>query len=179
MRTEYWDRDEKLRLLGPGIWMDEPDEVEWDSEEWRMPCLVLRAPELGVLCGYVGVAPAHPWHGLHWGQLDRLDELSGHRISWSAPRDHLRVTRTDPTVAHHWYLGFHTAHAFDLQPAIRQTVRTSGLPLGPVLEAHYAEPILIASVHGTPILEDTYKDFVWVRGRVEELAEQARKAGHS
>jgi hypothetical protein len=164
MRTEYWDRAEKEQQLGPGIWMDEPDEAEWDSEEWRVPCLVLRTP-LGSLCGYAGIAQAHPWHGLG---RNRLDAAVHWPLTWAGPRDQLRVTRTDATVADHWYVGFDCAHAFDLIPHFRT-----------LFPKRAAEPILIASQHGTPPFVDTYKDFVWVRRRVEELAEQARKASHS
>jgi hypothetical protein len=155
MRTEYWDREEKLRLLGPGIWMDEPDEVEWDSEEWRVPCLIMRAPELGVLCGYVGVAPAHPWHGLDLVALNEVVTNGHWGVSWAAPRDQLRVTRTDETVADHWYVGFDCAHAFDLVPNLRT-----------LFPKRAREPIYIASGPPVPPYTDTYKDFVWVRGRV-------------
>lgn len=167
MRTEYWDRDEKLRQLGPGIWMDEPDEVEWDSDEWRVPCLIMRTPALGNLCGYVGVAPAHPWHGLGLNGLDAVCSVHW-GITWAAPRDHLRVTRTDETVADHWYIGFDCAHAFDLVPHYRTLFRERAV-----------QPLYIASGPPAPPYTDVYKDFVWVRRRVEELAEQARKASHS
>lgn len=45
-----------------GAWDDEPDKIQWQDEATGLPCLIVRGPS-GALCGYVGVAPGHPWHG--------------------------------------------------------------------------------------------------------------------
>lgn len=45
---------------GPGPWADEPDKVQWQDETTGLPCMVRRgSPEIGVWCGYVGVAEGH------------------------------------------------------------------------------------------------------------------------
>lgn len=42
-------------------WEREPDKKEWWSH--GLPCVILRMPSMGHLCGYVGVPQEHPWHG--------------------------------------------------------------------------------------------------------------------
>jgi hypothetical protein len=49
-----------------GPWNDEPDKIQWQDELTGLPCLIVRG-SVGALCGYVGVNPGHPWHGLSYG----------------------------------------------------------------------------------------------------------------
>lgn len=63
---------DKSRWLD-GPWRGEPDRVEWVDEGARLPCLVMRHPEMGNLCGYVGVPPAHPAWGLHYDGITMAD----------------------------------------------------------------------------------------------------------
>ena len=48
---------------GDGPWNDEPDKIQGIDEATGMDCLIVRGP-MGALCGYVGVPPEHPWHGI-------------------------------------------------------------------------------------------------------------------
>lgn len=48
----------KIKFAVHGEWEQEPDEEEFVWAE--LPCLIKRHPNLGHLCGYVGVPPAHP-----------------------------------------------------------------------------------------------------------------------
>ena len=43
-----------------GEWDNEPDKKQWLDEATGLPCLIVRAPVTGSLCGYVGIAPEHP-----------------------------------------------------------------------------------------------------------------------
>lgn len=52
----------------PGPWMQEPDRVEWRA--FDLPCLIVRQPHFGHLCGYVAVPPEHPAHGKHYGVVE-------------------------------------------------------------------------------------------------------------
>ncbi len=62
----YGSRLAKARAEWPaGPWTEEPDRLEWRRH--GMPCLVLRNGQ-GAWCGYVGVAPGHPLHGVEYGQ---------------------------------------------------------------------------------------------------------------
>jgi hypothetical protein len=53
---------------GPGPWQEEPDKVQWQDEASGLPCLIVRN-SFGNWCGYVGVAPGHPWHGKDYNGL--------------------------------------------------------------------------------------------------------------
>ena len=61
-RIEYRDVIDKTGWQ-PGPWDDEPDKVQWPDEATGLPCLIVRGP-VGGLCGYVGVLPGHPLHGV-------------------------------------------------------------------------------------------------------------------
>lgn len=52
-----------------GPWDKEPDKIQWQDDATGLPCLIVRGPS-GALCGYVGVATDHPWHG---GSYDSCD----------------------------------------------------------------------------------------------------------
>lgn len=43
-----------------GPWDSEPDKKQWMDEETGLPCLIVRNPFMGNLCGYVGVPEGHP-----------------------------------------------------------------------------------------------------------------------
>lgn len=73
-RIEYRNVIDKTEWAR-GAWDQEPDKIQWQDEATGLPCLIVRGPS-GALCGYVGVAPDHPWHGkdydsceveVHWG----------------------------------------------------------------------------------------------------------------
>lgn len=73
-RVEYRNVIDKTEWAR-GAWDNEPDKIQWQDEATGLPCLIVRGPS-GALCGYVGVAPGHPWHGkdydscdvdVHWG----------------------------------------------------------------------------------------------------------------
>lgn len=51
---------------GNGPWQQEPDQLRWVDKATGYTCVILRAMEIGHLCGYVGVMPNHPAHGLHY-----------------------------------------------------------------------------------------------------------------
>jgi hypothetical protein len=46
----------------PKPWETEPNEVEFEAS--GLACRMLRTPDLGCWCGYVGVPSDHPWFGL-------------------------------------------------------------------------------------------------------------------
>lgn len=62
------DREEELAEFMPaGPWDAEPDKVQWIDEETGLDCLIVRN-RLGALCGYVGVGPDHPYHGIEYNE---------------------------------------------------------------------------------------------------------------
>lgn len=50
---------------GPGPWQSEPDKAQWVDEATGLPCLAVRNSG-GAWCGYVGVLPGHPLHGVDY-----------------------------------------------------------------------------------------------------------------
>lgn len=140
-RRDYTTVDKTDWLRGP--WDDEPDKIQWIDETTGLDCLIVRNGS-GALCGYVGVPPEHPWHGLDYsGHLDVPCEDRERGECWwedgHSPESTLKVhgglTYSDTCqpsddesrgVCHVpdpgrpenvWWFGFDCAHAWDLSPA--------------------------------------------------------------
>lgn len=67
MRTIQYTTIDKS-TWGEGEWNQEPDKKEWQDEETSYPCLIVRAPVTGALCGYVGVPESHPLYGVPYNK---------------------------------------------------------------------------------------------------------------
>lgn len=53
------------------VWRTEPNAKSWRDDVSGYYCAIRRGhPQLGLLCGYVGVPATHPWHGK--GKDDRV-----------------------------------------------------------------------------------------------------------
>jgi hypothetical protein len=108
-----------------GPWRAEPDRLEWVDEGSRLPCLVLRNPETGSLCGYVGVPPGHLAHGMHYNDLHQVKVHGG--LTYNGPAEDDRVVEG---YADYWYFGFDTAHYGDkfgfATPLSMMTILRSG-----------------------------------------------------
>lgn len=116
--VEYRSKDE----WPEGEWTFEPDHVRWTDAVTGFACMVNRI-DLGSLCGYVGIPDGHPLYGLAYDEcrvscgeswcehtIDaRIDVHGG--VTWTGPDP----TRTDTTL---WWIGFDTAHAYDLVPGM-------------------------------------------------------------
>lgn len=92
---------------GAGGWDDEPDSVMWLAEappHYR--CQAFRSPWLGHWCGYVGVPPGHPLHGVADYSDPRVRELDVHG----------GVTHSYGREGYLWAIGFHCANVRDVQP---------------------------------------------------------------
>jgi hypothetical protein len=136
-----------------GTWDAEPDKVQWPDPETGLPCLLVRAgQQLGHLCGYVGVPPGHPWHGIEADDIDPHPDVHG-GLTYS---EFCRPATDEGRGVCHlpgpgepddvWWLGFDCGHFMDSSP---------GLP----------------SIPGYPA-GGVYRDVAYVR------AECARLAGH-
>lgn len=138
---------------GPGPWQDEPDRVEF--EHLGFPCLIVRVPQAGHLCGYVAVPPCHPWHGKGYddvpadvhGGLTYADKCQGNVCHVPKPGEPDDV----------WWLGFDHAHSGDSRPGDRALYQRIGM---------------FQSMHD----HDTYKTVEYVRAGCESLAHQAKEA---
>jgi hypothetical protein len=125
----------KVRLpLGP--WSTEPDEKHWVDAATGLHCYVKRHPEMGHLCGYVGVPPSHPTYKLNYDKLT----LSAH-----GGITHANSIEDSP-MPDLWWIGFDCAHAFDLSPGLANAF-TRYKPTGKYRDMEYVtrECTLLAS----------------------------------
>lgn len=131
-----------------GPWDGEPDRVEWRHA--GVACLIVRSVSTGALCGYVGVPPAHPWHGL---PFDVVEASTHGGLSYSEkcspPICHVPAPGEPDDV---WWLGFDCGHCWDVMPA---------------LTARYGK--LLAELDGG---RARYRDVAYVKAEVEQLADQ-------
>ncbi len=115
-----WTHSDR-RELPPGPWDDEPDKIQWVDPGTDLDCLIVRNP-MGALCGYVGVPPGHPWHGLDYNDVD-VDVHGGLTFAGScnenAPEGHGICHVPEPGRPDDvWWLGFDCAHSDDVVPFI-------------------------------------------------------------
>jgi len=105
-------------VMPAGPWTHEPDRVEWRAHGF--PCLIVRHAESWHLCGYVGVEPGHPWHGVSLVDAEWVE--GGHPkvhggITYSAEcAGHICHVARPGEPEHVWWHGFDACHAFDLSP---------------------------------------------------------------
>ena len=151
---------------GPGEWQAEPDKISWTDETTGLPCLIVRNRG-GALCGYVGVAPGHPWHGIgydeHVGPSCDAEWCYEHTpngfasahggLTYASGCQH--GAAEDSGICHIpepgqsdnvWWFGFDTAHNGDLCPAHLK--------------------------YGARIAWETYKTVAYVTAEVARLAVQ-------
>jgi hypothetical protein len=99
-----------------GPWDGEPDYLHWVDEQTDLDCLIVRANELGHLCGYVGVPKGHSWHGIGYMKIPEYPGSVHGGLTYS---DHCQGR-----VCHHvegrpepmWWLGFDCGHSCDHSP---------------------------------------------------------------
>lgn len=145
---------------GDGPWQTEPDKVTWHDETTDMACMIVRGP-LGALCGYVGVPPGHPWHGVSFMSIG-ADTHGGLSYSDACGGDvcHVPAAGKPHDV---WWVGFDCGHGFDLKPAHRPMLNSvRGLT-----------EEMVTSMLG---MGEQYRDIDYVRRTVLDLAQQAAQA---
>ena len=151
---------------GPGPWQSEPDKMSWRDPTTGLPCLIVRN-RAGNLCGYVGVPPAHPWHGKDYGAcVDSGCRADSHydctpdgKVSVHGGltyADRCDIGAPEATGICHipgpdnpddvWWFGFDTYHAWDLSPAY--------------------------TAYRAPSQDEVYRDVGYVRRETESLASQ-------
>ena len=137
-----WDR---------GIWDSEPDKIQWADDDTGLPCLIVRHPTSGHLCGYVGVADGHPWFGKDYGAADVSCHggltFAGACVESEKETGVCHIPGPGET-DHVWWFGFDCAHSGDRSPG------------------HSA---LLNSWYGMP---EQYRSVRYVRGQVASLAEE-------
>lgn len=98
------------RRWAEGPWSLEPDRIRWHHAGF--PCLLLRHPRSGHLCGYVGVPSGHPLHGRNFRSVKALSVHGG--LSYSSTSS-FPICHS-PEDASTWFFGFDANHADDDTP---------------------------------------------------------------
>lgn len=130
MEREYRTVDKSSWKRGP--WDNEPDKAQWRDETTGMPCLLVRHPTSGHLCGYVGVAEGHPLFGKGYDDV----RVPTDNNEYGYPDVHGGLTFADGCRPHAegeghgvchvadegepdhvWWFGFDCAHYGDYSPA--------------------------------------------------------------
>jgi hypothetical protein len=155
---------------GPGPWLDEPDKMQWKDEATGLPCLIVRGPA-GALCGYVGVAEGHPWHGKSYG-----DAIGACNEDCDPENGYHSMHRIDSDIDVHGGLTFsdacadttdesrHICHVPD--PGEPDHVWWFGFDC-----AHYRD--FCPGREASSLFNDgDYRDVPYVRGQVQNLARQ-------
>ena len=157
---------------GEGPWQTELDKRQWPDEDTGLPCVIIRHPFLGNLCGYVGVPPSHPAYGKDrkHGLLRRLQAHGG--VNFASPCQdvpdeavgvcHVPAPGEPDTV---WWLGFDCSHVFDLSPRQDAVMR-------PVFDSMpgFMRP------ENSP-LKPVYRDWAYVEENCRGLAAQLAVIG--
>ena len=142
MLERSWFFGKAARLV-QGPWKGEPDKIQWQDPDTGLPCLMVRGP-VGAWCGYVGVPRSHPAYGVHYDAVGDVDAHGG--LTFAGPcqenRDGVCHVPDPGEPDDVWWLGFDCAHVGDRCPSLRVTIG------------------------------DEYRDMVWVREEVTDLARQ-------
>lgn len=112
-----------VRRAAEGPWWAEPDKIQWVDPATDLDCLMVRN-HFGAWCGYVGVPPGHPWHGLYYGTVNDFVEVHG-GLTFASSCDeeapegfgicHVPFSGREPEV---WWLGWDAGHFMDYSPGL-------------------------------------------------------------
>lgn len=128
MERSYTTVDKSEWPRGP--WDHEPDKVQWVDDATGFDCLAVRHPRSGHWCGYVGVPPEHPVHGVDESYVEVPGEygpdVHGGLTFASLCQEgddeargvcHVPLPGRPDAV---WWLGFDCAHSGDRSPGHRR-----------------------------------------------------------
>lgn len=107
---------------GEGPWNWEEDHAVWVDEPTDLDCMIHRNG-VGALCGYVGVPPSHPLHGMVYDHVDHLVEAHGgltYANSCEGPPCHVPAEGREHDI---WWFGFDCAHFQDVAPGMEADLR--------------------------------------------------------
>ena len=152
---------------GEGPWQTEPDRIDWIHAGYA--CMMLRHPDWGNWCGYVGIDRAHPFYGEKPFDLP-LEAHVG--VNYGAKcREFICHVPAPGMPADVWWLGFDCGHTFDFAPgrAAFECEVNKRIPALGVLAEREEE---LNRLH--PFLRGEYRPLDYVKHVTERLAEQLR-----
>jgi len=150
---------------GEGPWNTEPDHDVWVDPITDLDCMINRGPS-GAWCGYVGVGPDHPWHGMQYDDVDV--EVHGGLTYSQACEEGGEICHVPwPNREHDiWWFGWDAAHWNDYAPAMEANLR----------EATKRSPELArAFIEGEGTFgQKVYRDMAYAISEVLMLAQQLK-----
>lgn len=93
-------------------WLNEPDRKEWTAH--GLPCVIIRHPHMGHLCGYVGVPEGHPAYSIAYYDSDWNNPVANLDVHGGVTFSEMGDGESLP--AGYWWIGFDCAHLGDLCP---------------------------------------------------------------
>lgn len=139
-----------------GEWDQEPDKIQFEDPNTKLPCLIVRNPMMGFLCGYVGVPEGHPYFGKDSDEIDIACHggLTFSNFCAQDDKEHGICHRPAPGEPDKvWWLGFDCGHAFDLGPGMVANLKKAG-------------------VDYKPWCGDQYRDLAYVKAQCASIAKQ-------
>jgi hypothetical protein len=140
-----------------GSWTNEIDKKQFVDKETGLPCLIVRAPHMGNLCGYVGVLPGHPLYGKDRFEISGCLSVHGGvnfaEACQKSDEDYAVCHIPDPGESDNvWWIGFDCGHAHDLTPFMSKVM------------------IKYFGAHGA-----VYRDVAYVEKECARLAKQLKR----
>lgn len=163
-RKTIYDRKFKLKFMGYGDWLDEPDVVKFEYK--GIKCEIHRCVKReiyakeeayfgGHLCGYIFVPKGHPLYEKEMFDID-LDCWRG-------------VSFTHPSLEG-WMIGFDCAHSGDLVPTTEHMRNTR--PELKRIKEMFPPP---EGYENCPLFHPTYKNIDFCIKQCKSMAKQAAK----
>ena len=102
-----------------GPWdLEKEDKINWIDSETSLDCMLVRN-HAGAWCGYVGLPPQHPHHGMNYNVIPWDDyDVHGGLTFTSSCSGHICHVPEDGRPDNVWWLGFDTNHSGDKAPGM-------------------------------------------------------------
>jgi hypothetical protein len=106
------DKELQIKLLlADRPWEQEPQQAEeWVDADTGYECSIWRNPNMGHLCGYVGIPKGHPCYGVGYNDMDGIEVHGG--LTYSEVDDARQV----------YAFGFDAGHGGDFSPGLALTM---------------------------------------------------------
>jgi hypothetical protein len=155
--THLFNSSDKLEAWGPGEWVEEADQADFEYKGTR--CHVVRvvaqpSMQLGHFCGYIFVNQTHPWY---------LKDAFGPDIDVDI-HGGLTFSKLEEKA---WKIGFDCAHSGDIIPSMHSTMGETRKKL---IEKHPWIP------EKCPVFKESYKNLDFAINECKKLADQSLDA---
>lgn len=158
---------------GDGPWQTEPDRVDFVANGFA--CLLLRHPNHGHWCGYVGVPREHPAYERTENYDLDFHGTVNYAAHCSPPICHVPEPGMPDDV---WWLGGDFGRIWDLCPGVASSIGRAHEfirmvdPIGAAAIEEFEQRVADRKLQRPVFLRGVYRDVAYVRAETERLAEQ-------